>query len=147
MVEDLSIPDQELPQDQLDETDQVAEGGKALPKQFWGAKSPGVISTFSGNTARISGSAPSWADSDPVEEVSQGASKESAKSELAVNANAAQTRPVFRALSGPLDAALQQPNPKSGGLGDSDTRYVQCHQDSRLVLLVYLFPKIGCTLK
>lgn len=141
MVEDLSIPDQELPQDELDETDQIAERGKSLPKRFSGARSPGVNSTFSGNTARISGSAPSWADSDPVEEVSQGTSKKSAKSELAVNVSVAQIRPVFRALSGPLDTALQQPTSKPGGLGDSDTRYVLCHQDSRLVSLVYLLPK------
>lgn len=123
VVEDLSIPDQELPQDELDETDQIAERGKSLPKRFSGARSPGVNSTFSGNTARISGSAPSWADSDPVEEVSQGTSKKSAKSELAVNVSVAQIRPVFRALSGPLDTALQQPTSKPGGLGDSDTSF------------------------
>lgn len=144
MVEDLSIPDPELPQDKNTQANQTPGRGKAIPKRLSGARSPEANSAFSGNTARISGSAPSWAGSDPPEEVSHGASKKSVKIEPGINVNSA---PISPALFGPLDTGLQQINapkqsiPKAGGLENSNIRYVVCYQDNRLALLVYLFPK------
>lgn len=147
MAEHLSIPDPELSQHGVDETDQTAGRGKALPKRSLGTKSPGATSAFSGNTARISGSAPSWVDSDPAEEISKGTLEKSVENEAVVNANGVQTRPVFRTLSGPLDTTLQQsdvpqqPTPNAGRLSNSSTRYVVCHLYSVLALLVHLLPK------
>lgn len=144
----MSFSDTELPQDEVHEADQTAGRGKALPKlpkRFPGARSSGAISAFSGNMGRTSESAPSWEDLGTAEEVRQGTSKKIVQNEPLLSANGAQTRPVFRALSGPLDTTLQQinipqhPTPKPGWLGNSNTRYVVCHQDSRLALLVYLF--------
>lgn len=148
MVEDLSFSDPEPAQDEVDEADQTAGRGKALPKllkRFPGARSSGATSAFSENTGRISESAPSWEDLDPAEEVSQGTSKKIVNNESVISANGAQIRPVFQALFRPLNTTLQKidlpqhPIPKAGGLGNSNTRYVVYHQDSRLALLDYLF--------
>lgn len=130
MVEDQSILYPNLPKDEVNEADQSAGRGQALQKRFSGASS-----AFSGNTARISGSAPSWADSDSAEEVSKGTSKISIKNEPAINAK---IRPPFQALPELLDTTLQQmdvppqPSPNAGGLGNSNTRYVPCQADSTL---------------
>lgn len=132
MVEDQSVPYPELAQNEVDEANRSAGRGKALAKP--GAKSPGATSAFSGNTARISGSAPSWTNSDSAEEVSQVNSEKIIKTEPAISANGAQIKPVFQTPAEPLRSTLQQmdvPTPKSAGLGHSNTRYVVCHQDSK----------------
>ncbi|MCJ1464648.1 hypothetical protein MMC07_003261 [Pseudocyphellaria aurata] len=126
VAEHSSIPDPNLSQHGVDETDQTAGHGKALPTRPSGTKSPGAASAFSGNTARISGSAPSWVDSDPAEEIDGGTLTKSVKNE---SANGVQTKPVFRTLSVPLDTALQQndvpqqPTSNAGRLSNSSTRF------------------------
>ena len=143
----MSVPDPELLQGELDEADQTAGRGKTPPKRVSGPTSPGVTSEFSGNTARISGSAPSWADSDPAEDFVQDISKNADYSERAIDATGAQVRPFFQALSGPIDTTLREIDapqlPKSNffAFTSSKTRYVICCHDSRLALLVYLPPK------